>query len=83
MHEFGYINHLNGKDTLPFWKDAPCNDLKSSEGSFFPPRYFTKSDMVYLYDKDICRILPMKYRGPVSKHGKYLYFLFSLLLPNC
>ncbi|CAH1980103.1 unnamed protein product [Acanthoscelides obtectus] len=69
MHEFGYLARLNGKETLPFWKDAPCNALRASEGSFFPPRYFTNQDMVHLYDKDLCRILPMQYRKSVSKHG--------------
>ncbi|CAG9857529.1 unnamed protein product [Phyllotreta striolata] len=69
MHEFGYLNHLNGADTLPYWSEPPCNNLRSSEGSFFPPRFYTGSDIVYLYDKDICRIFPMKYRRGVSKHG--------------
>ncbi|VEN62054.1 unnamed protein product [Callosobruchus maculatus] len=69
MHEFGYIAKLNGKDTLPYWKNAPCNALRASEGSFFPPRYFTNQDMVHIYDKDLCRILPMQYRKSVSKHG--------------
>nr|CAH7723411.1 unnamed protein product [Callosobruchus chinensis] len=69
MHEFGYIAKLNGKDTLPYWKKAPCNALRASEGSFFPPRYFTNQDMVHIYDKDLCRILPMQYRKSVSKHG--------------
>ncbi|CAG9834212.1 unnamed protein product [Diabrotica balteata] len=69
MHEFGIIDKLNGKNSLTYWEDAPCNDLRSSEGSFFPPRYYTNEDIVYLYDKDICRTLPLKYRKAVSKHG--------------
>ncbi|CAH1164763.1 unnamed protein product [Phaedon cochleariae] len=69
MHEFGLITRLAGKDVLPFWKDPPCNDLAASEGSFFPPRYYTNADIVNIYDKDLCRILPMQYRGPDSKHG--------------
>ncbi|XP_018563143.1 scavenger receptor class B member 1 [Anoplophora glabripennis] len=69
MQEFGLLDNLNGKDTLPFWKEAPCNALRASEGSFFPPRYFTKADIVHIYDKDLCRILPMQYRRSVTKHG--------------
>lgn len=69
MHEFGLIEKLNGKNTLPFWKDSPCNTLRASEGSFFPPRYFTKNDILHIYDKDLCRIMPLQYRGPVTKHG--------------
>lgn len=72
MQEFGLLANLNGKDSLPYWKDAPCNALRASEGSFFPPRYFTKADIVHVYDKDLCRIMPMQYRRSVSKHGEYL-----------
>lgn len=73
MQEFGLITKVNGRETLPFWSEAPCNALSASEGSFFPPREFTKSNIVNLYDKDLCRIFPMQYRGPVTKHGKYTF----------
>ncbi|KAF7274136.1 hypothetical protein GWI33_013180 [Rhynchophorus ferrugineus] len=69
MQEFGLLANLNGKGTLPYWEESPCNDLKASEGSFFPPRYFTKSDLVYMYDKDMCRTLPLQYRESGEKHG--------------
>lgn len=82
MQEFGLITKLNGKETLPFWPEAPCNELKASEGSFFPPRSLTNSDVVHLYDKDLCRIFPFEYRRPVTKHGKYNIdsFIFFLHL---
>ncbi|XP_058793511.1 scavenger receptor class B member 1 [Phymastichus coffea] len=69
MREFGLINRLNGLDRLPYWPDAPCNSIRASEGSFFPPRDQTGEDIVTVYDKDLCRILPLKYRGPTSKSG--------------
>ncbi|KAG5889692.1 hypothetical protein JTB14_010030 [Gonioctena quinquepunctata] len=69
MEEFGLITRLNGRDVLPFWKEDPCNELRASEGSFFPPRYYTNADIVHIYDKDLCRSFPLQYRGPVTKHG--------------
>ncbi|XP_019765703.1 scavenger receptor class B member 1 isoform X2 [Dendroctonus ponderosae] len=69
MQEFGLLARINGRETLPYWSDAPCNDLRASEGSFFPPRYFTNKDMVYIYDKDVCRTFPMQYRASGRKHG--------------
>ncbi|KAL0281623.1 UNVERIFIED_CONTAM: hypothetical protein PYX00_002556 [Menopon gallinae] len=69
MTEFGLINRINGLDHLSYWKDSPCNSIKASEGSFFPPRKYTKSDIVHVYDKDLCRILPLRYRRDVFKHG--------------
>lgn len=41
----------------------------ASEGSFFPPRYVTKENLVNVYDKDLCRIMPLKYRKDVYKDG--------------
>ncbi|XP_076654149.1 scavenger receptor class B member debris buster [Halictus rubicundus] len=69
MKEFGLINRLNGLDHLPYWPDAPCNSIRASEGSFFPPREQTGADTIHLWDKDICRTLPLQYRGPTEKSG--------------
>lgn len=69
MDRFGYIDKINGLDHLPHWKDRPCNNIRASEGSFFPPRAVTKSDLVYVYDKDLCRILPLQYTKEVYKDG--------------
>lgn len=70
MSKFGYLDRLNGMDKLPFWRENPCNNISASEGSFFPPREVTKSDILYVYDKDLCRIIPLKYVEPVVKDGK-------------
>lgn len=71
MQNFGYLEKLNGVDKLPYWNESPCNLIRASEGSFFPPRYYTKSDVVNIYDKDLCRTMPLQYRGPVTKHGMF------------
>lgn len=69
MKEFGLINRLNGLDHLPYWPNAPCNSITASEGSFFPPRDQTGADIVHIWDKDLCRTMPLQYRGPVEKAG--------------
>lgn len=38
-------------------------------GSFFPPRDITGANVVYIWDKDVCRTLPLIYRGPMEKFG--------------
>lgn len=70
MLKFGYIDRLNGLDRLPYWRENPCSNITASEGSFFPPRELSKLDTVYVYDKDLCRIIPLKYVEPVVKDGK-------------
>ncbi|XP_050447396.1 scavenger receptor class B member 1 [Cataglyphis hispanica] len=69
MKQFGLINRLNGLDHLPYWPTAPCNSITASEGSFFPPRDQTGADIIHVWDKDLCRTLPLQYRGPVEKTG--------------
>lgn len=69
MEKFGYLDQLNGMDRLPFWDSEPCTNISASEGSFFPPREFTDSDIRYVYDKDLCRIIPLEYRAQVYKDG--------------
>ncbi|XP_054085205.1 lysosome membrane protein 2 isoform X2 [Zeugodacus cucurbitae] len=69
MEEFGYIDRLNGLDHLPHWHKPPCNRIAASEGSFFPPRDITKADTVYVYDKDLCRVIPLQYQRGVQKDG--------------
>lgn len=69
MEKFGYLDQLNGMDHLPFWDSEPCTNISASEGSFFPPREFTDSDIRYVYDKDLCRIIPLEFKAPVYKDG--------------
>lgn len=38
-------------------------------GSLFPPRDVTKSDVVHVYDKDLCRVWPLRYRTEVTENG--------------
>lgn len=83
MLKFGYLDRLNGNDRLPYWKKKPCYNISASEGSFFPPRDITKSDTVYVYDKDLCRIIPLQYVEPVTKDGKKLSFMLTLIAHAC
>lgn len=70
MDKFGYLDRLNGRDDLPFWEEKPCNNIAASEGSFFPPRIYTNSNIIHIYDKDLCRIIPLEYIKSVEKDGK-------------
>ncbi|CAG2063021.1 unnamed protein product, partial [Timema podura] len=38
-------------------------------GSFFPPRDLTHEDIVHVYDKDLCRILPLQFQSMTEKDG--------------
>lgn len=76
MDKFGYLDQLNGQPELPFWSEQPCTNISASEGSFFPPREYTEDSRRYVYDKDLCRIIPLDYKDTVFKDGKLLKLAF-------
>lgn len=57
--KFGLINNVNGITKLTHWATEKCNSLMGSDGSIFPP-HITRNTTLYLYDKDLCRLLPLK-----------------------
>ncbi|KAL5290122.1 SCRB3 family protein [Megaselia abdita] len=69
MKNFGYINKLNGLNYISAWKGTSCASVNGSEGSFFPPRDITKLNSVNVYDKDLCRVIPLVYQETVEKDG--------------
>lgn len=69
MEEFGYLDTLNGRKELPYWQSSPCNSIKGSEGSVWPPRAATQSDQLSVYDKDLCRVLPLTRRSSAVEDG--------------
>lgn len=56
--KFGLIDKYNGRDHLPHWKTDACNSLEGSDGSIFPP-HIEKDRTLFVYDKDVCRLLPL------------------------
>lgn len=57
--KFGLINRFNGKAQMSHWKTDFCNRIDGSDGSIFPP-HMNHNTTLYVYDKDLCRLLPLK-----------------------
>ncbi|CAH0548952.1 unnamed protein product [Brassicogethes aeneus] len=62
--KYGLIDNFNGHSKLPHYKTDKCNSLAGSDGSIFPP-HMTKNTTIHVYDKDLCRILPLVYEKDV------------------
>ncbi|XP_025836742.1 lysosome membrane protein 2 [Agrilus planipennis] len=62
--KYGLIDKYNGKSHLPHWLSDKCNTLLGSDGSIFPPS-ITKNTTLKIYDKDLCRLLPLVYEKSV------------------
>ncbi|XP_026317403.1 scavenger receptor class B member 1 isoform X2 [Hyposmocoma kahamanoa] len=65
MAEYGIIERYNMRDKLPHWTTDQCNSIAGSDGSIFPP-HITRNDTLSVYDKDLCRLLPLKYLTDVE-----------------
>ncbi|KAJ8885847.1 hypothetical protein PR048_012053 [Dryococelus australis] len=57
--KYGIIHTFNGNTQLPHWKTERCNRIDGSDGSIFPP-HITKDTTLYVYEKDLCRKLPLR-----------------------
>lgn len=74
--KFGVINRFNGKSQMTHWKTDECNRIDGSDGSVFPP-HMNHNTTIYVYDKDLCRLLPLKFQKEVVSSGDVRAFRFS------
>uniref|UniRef100_A0A1B6ES61 Scavenger receptor class B member 1 n=1 Tax=Cuerna arida TaxID=1464854 RepID=A0A1B6ES61_9HEMI len=66
--KYGLVDRFNGESSLKHWTTKECNRVNGSDGSIFPP-HITKNDTIYVYDKDICRLLPLKFLEEIRTNG--------------
>lgn len=63
--KYGIIDKYNGKSHLSGWLEERCNRINGSDGSIFPP-HIEKHDTIHVYDKDLCRMMPLVFEKEVS-----------------
>ncbi|KAJ9593543.1 hypothetical protein L9F63_014907, partial [Diploptera punctata] len=73
---FGLIDKFNGHTHLSHWKTEACNRLNGSDGSIFPP-HITEDTTLYVYDKDLCHLLPLRYQKEVDTAGGVKGYRFT------
>ncbi|KAL4711240.1 hypothetical protein ACJJTC_019081 [Scirpophaga incertulas] len=65
MARYGVFERYNARDKLPHWTTDECNSIAGGDGSIFPP-HITRNDTLAVYDKDLCRLLPLRYLRDVE-----------------
>lgn len=74
---YGLINNVNGMGQLAHYTTDECNSIRGSDGSIFPP-HITKNTTLHVFDKDLCRMLPLKFEKEVMvADGKVPGYRFS------
>lgn len=58
ISQYGIIDKYNGKSQLSHYTTESCNRINGSDGSIFPP-HITPETTIHVFDKDLCRLLPL------------------------
>ncbi|XP_053683275.1 scavenger receptor class B member 1 isoform X1 [Sabethes cyaneus] len=67
--KYGIIDKYNGKSHQTHWVTEQCNRLNGTDGSIFPP-HISKNTTLFVYEKDLCRLLPLSFeKEVVVKNG--------------
>ncbi|KAF5276711.1 hypothetical protein FQR65_LT16238 [Abscondita terminalis] len=75
------VEKLNGKSSGTQWTSEDCNKIKGSDGTSFSPYDIREKRPISVYNKDVCRALPLVYdkdvkmfNGRISAHKYVLPF---------
>ena len=61
ISKYGIMDKWNGKSKLGHWTTPECDSVAGSDGSIFPPP-ITKQTVLKVFDKDLCRALPLVFK---------------------
>lgn len=73
---FGLIDKYNGQSHFSHWLTDHCNSLSASDGSIFPPG-ITENTTLFIFDKDLCRRLPLRFQKEVQREDGVMAYRFS------
>jgi len=72
VSKLGSIISFNNQTRLTSWANgstqAECNVIHGTDGSMFPP-FVTKDQTFHIFNKDMCRSLPLEFHETVHHHG--------------
>jgi hypothetical protein len=68
VRDVGQILSFAGKSELKHWKTDECNQIRGTDGSVFFPGV-TKNDTLHIFNKDLCRSLPLVFQEEVVTNG--------------
>ena len=82
--KYGMMDKWNGKNALGHWT-SPCDGIMGGDGSIFPP-HITKDTVLKVFDKDLCRALPLVFKVSWFFHlcnlilAEYVFHTFIFLI---
>lgn len=76
IRRYGIIDNFNGRTHLPHWTTDACNTLAGTDGSIFPP-HIDHDRILHVYDKDLCRLLPLVFEKEVMTSNEVPGYRFT------
>ena len=81
--DVGKVYSWNDQTELDFWKnDSSCNAIKGTDGSTFHPD-IKKDETIHIFNRDLCRSLPLVYQKDVIDGNGILSYRFVNLNYIC
>ena len=69
VKDVGRVTAWNDETELKFWREnSECNKIKGTDGSSFPPDIMPNTTL-YLFNRDMCRSLPLVYQADAVSSG--------------
>ncbi|KAE8751424.1 hypothetical protein FOCC_FOCC001999 [Frankliniella occidentalis] len=73
MSRLGQIVNFNGYDNQGVWRSDECNAIQGSDGSQFPPPSVSPEARLWVYNRDMCRRLPLVFNEYTEAQGMPAY----------
>lgn len=73
ISKYGLLDKWNGKSVFGHWTTPTCDTVMGSDGSIFPPQ-ITKHTILKIFDKDLCRTLPLVYKVNFTTYAFNILF---------
>ena len=79
MRKYTTIDLFDHQSKLNFWKTDECNMLNGTDGSSYPPNVGKKT-ILYMFNRNLCRSLPMVYQKDIEHFGVKGYRYVKVIL---
>nr|WBU77219.1 sensory neuron membrane protein [Odontothrips loti] len=73
MNRLGQIVNFNGAVKQGVWKSDECDAIEGSDGSQFPPPKVATDARLYVYNRDMCRRMPLEFKEVTEAQGMPAY----------
>lgn len=80
VNQIGQVEMVNGFRSMDHWNTEECNRVGGSDGNIFPMSSVSHKRPVYVYQRELCRLLPFHYTEDVEAMDGILSYRYKMPL---